>query len=89
MSNLTEQAQIVSQSSLNPSQGVTQIAFFNPDGTPFDFGDAEVTPAEAVADITTANGSDATTTQALANATKAKVNELLGVLRDAGLLAED
>lgn len=40
----------------------------------------------AVADIATANGSDAATTQALANATKAKVNELLAALRTAGVI---
>ena len=43
--------------------------------------------ADAVTDISTADGSDAATTQALANATKAKVNELLGELRTAGLLS--
>lgn len=43
--------------------------------------------AAAVEDIDTADGSDAGTTQALANDTKAKVNELMGALRDANLLA--
>jgi hypothetical protein len=43
--------------------------------------------AAAVTDITTADGSDAATTQALANATKAKVNALLASLRAAGILA--
>lgn len=41
----------------------------------------------AVANIATADGSDAATTQALANATKAKVNELLASLRGAGVIA--
>lgn len=41
----------------------------------------------AVADISTANGSDAATTQALANSTKTKVNEILAALRAAGILA--
>lgn len=41
----------------------------------------------AVADIATADGSDAATTQALANATKAKVNALLAALRAAGIIA--
>ena len=36
--------------------------------------------------ITTADGSDAATTQTLANATKAKVNTLMANLRTAGLL---
>lgn len=47
---------------------------------------AAITPAAAVANIATADGSDAATTQALANATKAKVNDLLAKLRTAGLL---
>lgn len=40
----------------------------------------------AVADIATADGTDAATTQALANATKAKVNALLAAMRTAGIL---
>lgn len=43
-------------------------------------------PAAAVADIATADGSDAATTQALANANKAKINDLLAKLRTAGVL---
>jgi predicted RecA/RadA family phage recombinase len=39
-----------------------------------------------IADIATADGSDAATTQALANATKAKFNTLLAELRLAGVL---
>lgn len=41
----------------------------------------------AVADIATADGSDAGTTQTLANATKVKVNAILAALRAAGLMA--
>jgi hypothetical protein len=41
----------------------------------------------AIADIATADGSDAATTQALANAIKAKFNTLLAELRLAGILA--
>lgn len=48
---------------------------------------ATLTPAAAVADIATADGSDPATTQALANATKAKVNALLASLRAGGFLA--
>lgn len=43
--------------------------------------------AAAVADVSTANGSDAATTQALANALKTKVNDLLAALRAAGIVA--
>lgn len=44
-------------------------------------------PQAAIADIETADGSDAATTQALANATKATVNTLLAELRLAGIIA--
>lgn len=44
-------------------------------------------PQAAIADIATADGSDAATTQALANATKAKINTLLAELRTAGIIA--
>lgn len=44
--------------------------------------------AAAVADEATVDGSDAATTQALANALKDKMNEVLAALRDAGLMAE-
>ena len=46
-----------------------------------------VTPAAAVADVTTADATDATDVVVLANANKAKINELLAALRDAGLLS--
>lgn len=74
-------------SEIDPSQAAEQAAFFNPDGTPFDFSGAGFNVVAAVADISTANGSDPATTQALANANKAKINELLGKLRTAGILA--
>lgn len=45
-------------------------------------------PAEAVADVAVVDASDLATAIALANANKAKINELLGALRDAGILAE-
>lgn len=40
-----------------------------------------------IAAIATANGSDPATTQALANANKAKINELIAALKTAGLMA--
>lgn len=43
-------------------------------------------PTAAVADEATADGSDAASTQALANALKAKVNDLLAKLRTAGII---
>lgn len=45
-------------------------------------------PQPAIANIATADGSDPATTQALANATKAKVNAILAALRAAGVIAE-
>jgi len=47
---------------------------------------AEVQPVANEANIATADGTDAATTQALANSTKAKMNALLVKLRDSGLL---
>ena len=42
--------------------------------------------AASVADVSTADGSDATTTQALANALKVKINALLAALRADGVI---
>jgi len=50
---------------------------------------AKVSVAENVAQITTANGSDAATTQALANATKTSVNAILTALKEAGIMVAD
>lgn len=49
-------------------------------------GNSVLAQATAIADIATADGSDAGTTQTLANATKVKINALLAALRVAGLL---
>lgn len=43
--------------------------------------------AAAVADLTTADATDLASAEALANANKAKINELLASLRAAGILA--
>ena len=48
---------------------------------------AQSLAAAVVAAESTANGSDAATTQALANALKTKVNAILTSLKDAGLMA--
>lgn len=48
--------------------------------------DASGSPAAAVADIATADAIDLATAITLANATKAKVNQLLASLRAAGTL---
>jgi len=44
------------------------------------------TPAAHVANVTTANATDLPTAQALANANKAKINEILAALQAAGLM---
>jgi predicted RecA/RadA family phage recombinase len=49
--------------------------------------DEQPLQAAVVAAITTANGSDASTTQALANATKTTVNSILTALKAAGIMA--
>jgi predicted RecA/RadA family phage recombinase len=49
--------------------------------------DEQPLQAVVVAAITTANGSDAATTQALANATKTTVNAILTALKNAGIMA--
>ena len=48
---------------------------------------ASIHAATAIADIATVDADDPTTTQALANINKAKINALLAALRVAGLLA--
>lgn len=52
-------------------------------------GSAVIGQSANVAAIATANGSDAGTTQALANATKTTVNGILVALKAAGLMAAD
>ena len=46
----------------------------------------QVQPVANVTNVTTPDGSDAGTTQTLANANKAKINQILAALRSAGLL---
>lgn len=53
-------------------------------GPAADVGDEVVDQGSAVAQVTTANGIDLATTQALANALKTKVNELLAALSGVG-----
>lgn len=62
------------------SADATQLVCLYEDGVRFQ-------PGAAVADEATANGSDAATTQALANALKTKMNALLAQLRVAGVIA--
>jgi hypothetical protein len=91
--NRIQQFRVTAQTDVDASQGITRAAFFKDDGTPYLFPVAATTSvlglvkkAAASADISTADGSDPTTTQALANATKAAHNDLLAKLRTAGVL---
>lgn len=53
------------------------------------YGNDASAVAANVAAIATANGSDASTTQALANATKTSVNAILTALKAAGIMVAD
>lgn len=72
---MTSPKPITLSAGANPTPGV--------DPQPFVLTNA----GDAVANVSTADGSDAATTQALANALKAKVNALLAELRQAGVIA--
>lgn len=50
-------------------------------------GENGVTEQPAIADISVADATDLTTTQALANANKAKINAILAALRAAHIIA--
>ena len=76
------QAQVVTQPTLDPTLAPMQVAFFDVNGAPLLF----LQPGVAVANLTTPDGTDATSTQTLANATKAKLNDLLNSLRDKGII---
>lgn len=79
MVNRTEQAVVVTdQTEVVGSQGLTRLAFFNDDGTPFVFGDENLPPAAAQANSTAATVGDLVT----------DFNALLAKLRTAGYLAE-
>jgi hypothetical protein len=90
MGKVIEQAQIVStEQTINPLREVTQLAFFNPDGTPFDFGGGT---APGAATTTTAGivkqavaQTDSVATDAAGAVTD--FNALLAKLRTAGILA--
>ncbi len=92
MSNRVEQAQVVSQAALVAGQGVTQLALFKPDGTPFELGDPStkteivaLTPVSAT-NAAAAAGANPTKAEydvvvALANANKAAINAIIAALK--------
>lgn len=79
-----QQIKVVSREDIRPGTATMEAAFFDANGNPVTVG---VTPAAYVAPIATADGSDATTTQALANATKTTVNGIIAALVAADLMA--
>lgn len=70
-----------------PFAGIAAAAAANTDGKVKLLLNRVAPKAANVAAEATANGSDAATTQALANALKTKVNAILTALKDAGLMA--
>lgn len=73
---------------VGPLIGTAAQAAANPSSSGFVTLNGSTAPrASAIADIATADGSDAGTTQTLANATKAKLNALIDALRVAGVIA--
>lgn len=88
MTNGVTQAILKNPVALNPGQSPLILELFNPNGEPFAPGESStIEPAEKVDPITIPNGSDATTTQALANANKAKINEIITKLTEGGFLS--
>jgi hypothetical protein len=88
MAKVIEQAQILAGDTINPLREVTQIQFYNPDGTPFDFGGGT---APVAATTTTAGVVKQAAIQADSVATDAAgvvtdFNALLAKLRAAGIL---
>lgn len=95
MPNGVQQHQVVSQSTLNRNQGVTQVAMFKADGTPAPL----VSQAAARADVAAMTSTAAITggeppTEAEFNQLRADVvamrtvvNDLLAKLRTAGVIA--
>lgn len=83
--NRTEQAQLVAGTTLDPAQGVTQLALYDANGNPVTF--EGLTAGTHIAAIATVDATDLASALVLANATKAKVNALIASLQTAGLLA--
>lgn len=86
MSNEISQFQVETQAVVrpNPSLQLQRIALFNPNGTVFTGAPAA---GVHVAPVTTANATDLTTAEALANANKTTLNALIASLQTAGFLA--
>jgi rhodanese-related sulfurtransferase len=79
-----QQVRIVSRDKIRASTTVMEAAFFDENGNPVVVA---VIPAEHVDQVTAPNGSDAGTTQTLANALKVTVNELIASLEAGGFLS--
>lgn len=94
MPNGVEQIQVVSQGTINPSQGVTQAALFKTDGTAFGPLPLQTAAQTDVGAVTSTVAAGATPTKAefdalrvdvLANRTV--INSLLAKMRTSGALA--
>lgn len=83
-----EQVQVVSQDSINPGTALHNMAFFDADGNVIDLTSLNgLNEAAHVAPVTTANATDLTTAEALANANKVAINALIASLITAGLMS--
>jgi len=93
MPNGVEQQQVVAQTSINPSQGVTRVALFKSDGTPFAGLPSTAAAQTDVGAVTSVVAAGATPTKAEfdalrvdALATRTVLNSLLAKLRTAGVI---
>lgn len=93
MPNGVQQLQVVSQSNMNRSQGVTQAALFNSDGTPFGDLPRQAAAQADVGAVTSVVAAGAAPTKAEydalrvdALATRTVLNALLAKLRTAGVI---
>ena len=87
--NFQQQIRVVSRDKIRSSTTVIEAAFFDENGDPIDFNGVSLTPAAHVAAVTAPDGSDAGTTQTLANALKVTVNDLIASLEAGGFLAAE
>ena len=83
MANRRTQAIVRTSTSIDLGQGTMELELFKADGTPWT---GSVTPGASVTNVTVADATDGATAATLANANKAKINELITKLEAAGFL---
>lgn len=93
MANGVEQQQVVAQTTINRNQGVTRVALFKADGTPFTGLPSTAAAQTDVGAVTSVVAAGATPTKAEydalrvdALATRTVLNSLLAKLRTAGVI---